>query len=237
MSRPLLTENSPKTQKGEAAGFFTGIMYLSPSKMSGYNVCPMASRGCALACLNTAGRGIYKRTQESRLKRTLWYFNDRPAFMAQLVEDVRFIIRKAARLKLTPVIRLNGTSDIRWENESVTVDGTEYRNIMEAFPTIQFYDYTKIPNRRDLPKNYHLTFSLNEANEESARAMLQAGMNVAVVFRKALPLKYWGATVVNGDTNDLRFLDGKGHRTGKIVGLKAKGKARHDKSGFVKEAA
>lgn len=235
MSLPLLTLNSPKTEKGEAKGYLTGIMYLSPSKMSGFNVCPMASRGCALACLNTAGRGIYKRTQDARLRRTLMFFNDRPAFMAQLVEDVYAVIRKGKRMGLTPVFRLNGTSDIRWENEPVTVYGREYPNIMTAFPHHQFYDYTKIPNRRNLPKNYHLTFSLNEANEDTAKTMLQNGVNVAVVFRTGtFPRRWWDAPVVSGDKHDLRFLDPKG---GRVIALKAKGKARHDKSGFVKDLA
>lgn len=229
----LLTINSPKTQKGESSGFLTGILYLAPSMRSGHNVCPMASKGCIAACLNTSGRGVYKRTQDSRLRRTLLFFNERAQFMASIVHDVEALMRAADRKGLTPVVRLNGTSDIRWENESVTRNGEKYRNVMLAFPAIQFYDYTKIPNRRNLPPNYHLTFSVNEVNETTAIEMLKAGMNIAVVFRKHFPDTFWGRRVVSGDTDDLRFRDGDNV----VVGLKAKGRARRDTSGFVKEAA
>ena len=41
--------------------------------------------------------------------------------------------------------------------------------------------------------------------------------------------KWNGFPVVNGDESDLRFLDG----SGVVVGLYAKGTARHDDSGFV----
>ena len=59
------------------------------------------------------------------------------------------------------------------------------------------------------------------------------GINVAVVFRNAeLPDKWLGIKVINGDKHDLRFKDAKGC----IVGLKAKGKAKKDKSGFVVDA-
>lgn len=57
-------------------------------------------------------------------------------------------------------------------------------------------------------------------------------MNVAAVFHK-LPETWLGYPVMDGDDSDLRFLDPKGH----IVGLKSKGQAKHDTSGFVKLAA
>jgi hypothetical protein len=60
-------------------------------------------------------------------------------------------------------------------------------------------------------------------------------MNVAVVFNtkkgKPLPKTYYGIKVVEGDDTDLRFLDSK--RV--IVGLRAKGNAKKDRSGFVVE--
>jgi hypothetical protein len=156
--------------------------------------------------------------QEARIRRTRFFFEDREAFMRALVSDVRKGIKQAERKGLIPVFRLNGTSDIRWE--SVEVDG--FRNIMEAFPTIQWYDYTKLTNRRHLPSNYHLTFSRSETN------VIPDGMNVAVVFQ-SLPETFAGRPVINGDDTDLRFLD----PTGVIVGLKAKGRAKKDTSGFV----
>ena len=103
------------------------------------------------------------------------------------------------------------------------------------FPNIQFYDYTKIYKRAvkfvkgEYPKNYHLTYSLNEDNKDLAFNILKMGGNISAVFRKDLPDTYKGYKVVNGDEHDLRFLD----LQNSIVGLKAKGKAKTDYSGFV----
>jgi hypothetical protein len=220
----LLTLGNTKTVKGEAMGFQTYIMHLAPSTLSGYQTCPMASEGCASACLNTAGRGRFTATQEARIRKTRWFFENRDAFMAQLVKDIEAAIRKASREGMTPVFRLNGTSDIRWE----TVAFGGFRNIMEMFPTIQFYDYTKLPNRRNVPSNYHLTFSRSESNERDAMHVLANGiMNVAIVFEE-LPTEFAGVKVIDGTETDLRFLD----EEGVIVGLLAKGQAKKDTSGF-----
>lgn len=215
----LLTLGNTKTVKGEAMGFQTYIMHLAPSTLSGWNTCPMASAGCAAACLNTAGRGRFTSIQEARIRKTAWFFENRESFMQQLVKDIRAAIRKAAREGFTPVFRLNGTSDIRWEN--VPVGG--FDNIMEMMPALTFYDYTKIPNRRNIPANYHLTFSRSESNEH----LIPQGMNVAVVF-DSLPDVWMGRTVIDGTETDLRFLDPQNV----VVGLLAKGKAKKDESGF-----
>jgi hypothetical protein len=220
----LLTIGNTKTTKGEAMGYLTFIMHLAPSTLSGYNTCPMASVGCASACLNTSGRGRFTTTQEARIRKTKWFFENRDSFMVQLVKDIQAAIRKATREGMTPVFRLNGTSDIRWEN--VSVGG--FRNVMEMFPSVQFYDYTKLTNRRDIPANYHLTFSRSEMNEIDALRMLtEHKMNVAVVF-ETLPEKWAGVKVIDGTETDLRFLD----EECVIVGLVAKGKAKKDTSGF-----
>ena len=219
----LLTVGNTKTVKGEALGYMTFIMHLAPSTLSGYNTCPMASKGCAEACLNTAGRGRFTAIQEARIRKTRWFFEDRETFMAQLVKDIQAAIRKADREGFTPVFRLNGTSDIRWE----TVPVMGFRNIMEMFPSQTFYDYTKLQNRRNIPTNYHLTFSRSEENYESLHEMMAKGYNVAVVFNN-LPSVYNGYNVIDGTETDLRFLDPK--RV--IVGLLAKGKAKKDLSGF-----
>jgi hypothetical protein len=220
----LLTIGNTKTTKGEAMGYLTFIMHLAPSTLSGYNTCPMASVGCASACLNTSGRGRFTTTQEARIRKTKWFFESRDSFMVQLVKDIQAAIRKATREGMTPVFRLNGTSDIRWEN--VSVGG--FRNVMEMFPSVQFYDYTKLTNRRDIPANYHLTFSRSEMNEIDALRMLtEHKMNVAVVF-ETLPEKWAGVKVIDGTETDLRFLD----EECVIVGLVAKGKAKKDTSGF-----
>jgi hypothetical protein len=226
MSKLLGIANT-KTMKGEKLGYLTFIMHLAPSTLSGYQVCASASKGCAWACLNLSGMGKFSNVQAARISKTRWFFEDRQAFMAQLVKEMEAAIRKASKLNLLPVFRLNGTSDIRWEIYPVTRNGVEYANIMEAFPQQQFYDYTKIPNRRDLPANYHLTFSRSEVNEELALSMMETGMNVAVVFDE-IPDTWMGYRVVDGTETDLRFLDGRNV----VVGLEANGKAKKDATGF-----
>lgn len=228
----LLSESNPKTLKGESEGYLTFIMHLAPGSLSGFNVCPGASAGCLFVCLNTAGRGHMKMIQDARIRRTRLYFEDRPTFMAKLVDEVRKGIRKAERKGLIPVFRLNGTSDIRWE--TVAVDG--YSNIFEMFPNVQFYDYTKLSNRRNIPANYHLTFSRSESNEELLDEAVANGMNLAVVFstkkKDELPSRYRSLPVVDADETDLRFLD----PAGSVCGLRAKGKASKDTTGFVVHA-
>ena len=233
----LLSVGNTKTVKGEAWGYRTYILHLAPSNLSGYNVCPMASKGCAVACLNTSGRGRFTRTQEARIRKTKLFFENRDVFMTMLVKDILAAVRDAKRNNLIPVFRLNGTSDIRWE--TVTV-GTKVNstfmadNIMAVFPTIQFYDYTKLANRTNLPANYHLTFSRSESNHTEVNHILDTTrQNVAVVFnvKKNAPLPaYWdGREVEDGDLSDLRFLD----KQGTIVGLRGKGKAKKDLSNFM----
>jgi hypothetical protein len=198
----------------------------------------MASAGCTAVCLgeHSGHSAIIKKgettnaVRECRKRRTLWFFNDRDTFMLALVRDVERAIRTAARRGLIPCFRLNATSDIRWENEPCVRDGVTFPNIMSAFPGITFYDYTKLPNRRNLPTNYTLTFSRAEHNDTHARAESDAGNNVAVVFRKTLPQTWNGRQVIDGLATDLRFLDPRGV----VVGLLAKGrKAQRDTSGFV----
>lgn len=224
----LLTLGNTKTVKGEALGYQTYIMHLAPSTLSGYNTCPMASEGCASACLNTAGRGRFTATQEARIRKTRWFFENRETFMAQLVKDILAATRKAQRENMVAVFRLNGTSDIRWETVALEHDGVMYKNIMQLFPSQVFYDYTKLQNRRYIPSNYHLTFSRSEDNYGQVDLMMKQGYNVAIVFN-SLPATYNGYKVIDGTETDLRFLDEKNV----IVGLLAKGKAKKDTSGFV----
>jgi hypothetical protein len=247
----LLTIGNPKTLKGEKQGYITAVLHLAPASTSGFNVCPMATSGCKASCLNTAGRGGIaagnatfesaegalpdNAIQKARIKRTQWFFTDRKAFMLALHDQIADFVRKAKRNGLIPCVRLNGTSDIRWESVPVIFTTHSIANLMACFPQVQFYDYTKIANRRNVPANYHLTFSLAENNDAHAASVLASGGNVAVVYRdKALPQSYAisGVTreVVSGDESDLRFLD----RQGVIVGLYAKGRAKKDTLGFVR---
>lgn len=225
-----------KTRKGDGSEYLTGILYMTPWKVSVkgklHNSCSMAEQaGCIKACLNTAGRGAMNSVQAARERKAQWFYQDRDGFMQQLCEDLQRFQAYCLKRDIKPVIRLNGTTDIRWELIKCANGST----IFEAFPLIQFYDYTKIANRNTshIP-NYHLTWSYSNASPKYAAMMdvaLAKGMNVATVFRTAYEALSWrGLPVVNGDNDDLRILDPKG---GHIVALYAKGKAKQDTSGFV----
>jgi hypothetical protein len=165
-------DTNPKTVKGQKYGFKTAVLYLAPAKLSGFQVCPMAQiAGCEAPCLNTAGNPAYAETKsKGRLNKTLYFFNAREQFMNQMAREISLESGKAQAQGYTLLVRPNGTSDIKWERVSFTLDNATakkigkapgyYENIMTLFPEIQFYDYTKIANRKWLPANYDLTFSL-----------------------------------------------------------------------------
>ena len=230
----------PKTIKGQKFGYLTGIQYLTPADGSGVaNLCPFASAGCKAACLNTSGHGdprMGNTVQLARLTRTAFWQYQRSAYWTQLIKEIDKLIRKANRLGVIPVVRLNGTSDIVWERTQVVIDGvTLAPNILALYPTIQFYDYSKWPfdKRDELPENYDLTFSRSEDNHDEALYNLEMGRNVTIVFstkkNEALPESWNGYQVIDADLSDLRFLDD----TPVICGLRAKGYGKHDDSGFI----
>jgi hypothetical protein len=249
--RKLLTIGNPKTIKGQKKGYKTAILHLAPSTGSGFNTCPAATAGCAAACLNTAGRGGFDpQIPAARIRRTRWFMLRRDEFMSQLAREIAAHVRSCARDGWIPAVRLNGTSDIRWESTPVA----GFDNIMSMFPEVRFYDYTKLTNRRNLPANYTLTLSAHEGTPDvEVLSHVAQGGNVAMVFRSreimtrsksskgqgilmrrmAMPETWNGVPVVDGDESDLRFLD----PTGCIVGLRAKGNAVLDNSGFVREIA
>jgi len=227
----LLTHDNAKTSKGESLGWLTAILYLAPSDLSGRNVCPMASAGCRArydeagnvigGCLFSAGRGRMVNVFAGRMNKTLYLFNDRPAFLAQLSGELdRLNVRARKGRKIA--VRLNGTSDLPWHR---WIDLARWESLV-------FYDYTKVARRfaDDLPANYSVTFSRSESNEAEALAVLASGGNVAAVFAGELPETWHGYPLVQGDAHDLRFLDPRG---GHVVGLTAKGDAKRDASGFV----
>ena len=225
----LLNSGNSKTIKGEKIGFRTFGIHLAPSKLSGHNVCLWASKGCAMACLNTAGRGAMSNVQKARINKTKFFFQDKGGFMEQLVKEIAAAIKSAAKAGLAPCFRLNLTSDIPWEG--VRYEG---KNIFEHFPNHQFYDYSKGKTRfvKNKVSNYHLTYSRSEETElEEIKELVSKDYNVAVVFRGKLPKTWEGMQVVDGDDTDLRFLDPKGV----IVGLVEKGLAKKDQTGFVVE--
>jgi hypothetical protein len=223
----LLSTANPKIQKGTKLGYLSFILHLAPSTLSGKNTCPKATKGCTAACLNTAGRGgMFKRgentnmIQKARIRKTQYFFNQRQDFMLDLKRDIEKAIKMAERLGLIPVFRLNGTSDLSWEK----YDMIPGQNVFECFPTVQFYDYTKILGRKVKGyANYHLTFSKADGNDSDVAEALLQGMSVVAVYDK-IP-----EGVPSADETDLRFLDPKGV----MLGLKAKGRAKKDYTGFV----
>jgi hypothetical protein len=252
----IISGNNAKTVKGDGTEYETAIMYLAPFTMAGMgNVCAMAERAaCWQGCLNTAGRGAMNSVQRARLSKTRFYMSNRDGFMAQLVDDLAKFSAYCKRKNVKPCVRLNGTSDIMWEKgHPVTrvmpcpiLDGAtvpvRYNSLMEAFPEIQFYDYTKIYTRVDktMPRNYALTLSYSEANPDFAQQIMrrvkEGKANMAVVFRCKFAVGHFlGAgfhdlPCIDGDMTDMRFLDPQG---GHVVALYAKGKAKKDTSGFV----
>jgi hypothetical protein len=217
----LLSTANPKIQKGTKLGYLSFILHLAPADLSGRETCPKRTAGCTAACLNTAGRGgMFKKgentnmIQKARIRKTVQYFEQRQQFMLDLEADIRKGIKMAERLGLKPAFRLNGTSDL----------SVEKWGIIEKFPTVQFYDYTKVLGRKTahLP-NYHLTFSKADGNDADVQKALAQGMSVVAVYDE-IP-----EGVPSADETDLRFLDPKGT----MLGLKAKGRAKKDYSGFV----
>lgn len=233
----LSINHDTKTIKGLEKGYLTGIMYLAPYTLGGKNICPFAkAAGCIDACLYTAGRGIFNNVQNARLNRTKLYHRDINAFMNQLAIEITALEKTAIKKGLIPVIRLNGTSDIEWENIRFNYEFIHNKirsvTIFELFPDIQFYDYTKNPNRDKLPKNYDLTFSYSNKPEfqKFNEIAIKKSMRLAAVFSdQNLPAYFMGLPVLNGDESDLTFLAPKNT----ILGLYAKGKAKKDVSGFI----
>ena len=232
MSYKLLSFSNPKIQKSNKvfSNYLSAILHLHPISTK---ICPYQDiAGCKEACLNTAGRGgIIKKgettnvIQEARKRKTKLYLEDRDTFMSYLIADITKFVRYCEKKDKLPCLRLNGTSDIQWE--TIKIDG---QHIFDMFPDVQFYDYTKIPTRKvaDIT-NYHLTWSYSEANNKYAKYFDTIHYNIAVVFNGEMPIFYKGREVINGDESDIRFMD----KPNVVVGLKAKGKAKKDVSGFV----
>ena len=236
----LNVDGNAKTVKGQVSGYLTGILYLAPANLAGVgNLCPHASAGCLSACLFTAGfAGIYEAVNIARVMRTRLLHDQKEIFLKILEGEISAVIKRAAKLGLKPAIRLNGTSDLPWENLAP--------ELFKRFPGVRFYDYTKNFKRAiafakgELPKNYHLTFSLAENNATLANLALDAGVNVAAVISGkpgktiALPGSTELRKIFDADRHDLRFTDKPGaDGRGRVGILTAKGKAKKDLTGFV----
>lgn len=217
-----------KTKKNNLKTF---ILYLAPYNQNAkkINICPMASKGCAAACLFTAGRGKMKYTQDARINKTNYFIYNKKLFINQLAKEIVRETAKAEAKGEKIAFRLNGTSDLDF---IALLKKYASLDISDLYPTAIFYDYTKIEGKvkkyKDHP-NYFLTFSRAEDNESAAIAALNDGSNVSIVFNGELP-NYWrGFKVIDGDISDLVMVYNKSV----VLGLRAKGEAKKDTSGFV----
>jgi hypothetical protein len=230
-------DSNTKLRKSDKAqrGYLTVGLSLAPANESGYEVCASRSPGCTRSCIFTSGFGVYDNVKRSRIAKTVLFFEQREVFKAMLRKELHKWRAKANKQGKVLACRLNVFSDILWERI--------FPELFTEFADVQFYDYTKHGKRLvspySLPKNYHLTFSRSECNDDSVSVIMAMNpkANIAVVFdSKELP-RNWRPNnplvkprkVINGDETDLRFLD----ESGTIVGLYAKGKGKKDESGFV----
>lgn len=218
MTQKIFGEENAKTVKGESLGYLTLIRYLAPADESGINVCPNAG-ACRDVCLYTSGRGRFADVKNARIAKTIDAVKNRDSHLARAVKEITNAKKRAKALGLKLAVRVNGTSDLPADTRFLT----------RAHPDVIFYDYTKIAAALDTP-NVHYTLSYDPESVDWAmcREALESGHNVAMVFDLksfggTLPASYKGVQVIDGDEHDLRFLDPKGV----IVGLKAKGDAKH----------
>lgn len=240
MQNRIFSIDSAKAIKAQDYGYLNAIHYMAPATMAGVgNLCPKATAPCISACLGwysgqasmVAHDADINSVRQSRIEKARRFMRDRAAYMRDVVRSIELAEIKARRMGLKLCVRMNGSTDIAWEGIACERGGVRYRNLMEAFPHIQFVDYTKIASRmkRPLPANYHLTLSRNEENDATVIDIVRAGGNAAVVFDH-VPAMWQGFRVIDGDAHDLRHLDPRGV----IVGLSPKGrKAKRDASGFV----
>jgi len=236
--------SSTKTLKNLAFNYTSGVLYLSASDNSGVNICPKATSGCKAACLYFTGRNamrskgeLISRNNASQFLKTVLFFINRPYFMDWLQADIEALIRrKKAEQKIC--VRLNGTSDINIK----TFKNSKGELLIEKYPQVQFYDYTKVysylENEKKFP-NYDLTFSYGGTeNLEETLRVLAEGYRIAVPFDKKsfgghFPETFFGRPVVDGDENDLTFLQAKDVIYGLKVKTPLKSKEGYEK--FVKE--
>ncbi|QDP53050.1 MAG: hypothetical protein GOVbin3107_48 [Prokaryotic dsDNA virus sp.] len=205
---------------------------LAPYKQNakGTNICPKASKGCALACLFTAGRGKFTNVQQARINKTNYYLFDRQKFINQLAKEINKIAIKSKLTNEIFALRLNTLSDVDFVYQLKKYADLDLLND-DTYKNIIVYDYTAIPGKvkKYLDTRYHVTLSRKEDNEQDVMNVLNAGGNVSIVFRNELPDTYKGFKVVDGDKTDLEMTKYKNV----VLGLKAKGDAKKDTTGFV----
>lgn len=196
-------------------------IYLAPSNLSGYHVCPN-DKLCKAHCLFGSGQNMMdllsgrNKITNSRIKKTKLFFENNNLFMQLLVSEISLAKEKSEKNGFFFAVRLNCTSDININD--FNLNG---KNICEIFPTVSFYDYTKVfsylENVKKYP-NYDITYSFNGQNFDLCKAALDRNVRVAVVFNDRLPKTFHGIEVINGDTSDYRPANEKNV----IVGLRFK---------------
>ena len=212
----ILTDSNTKSLKSRALGWYQVTLELAPHKLSGYNTCQY-SDGCEDTCIFGAGRGRFTLVESSRIARTHLLFRDYAQFWARLDGELYEHIEKASTLGLKVCVRMNTFSDLPWWR----VTRPDMLNVFQAWPDLQFFDYTKRPLSHvpyHIP-NYHITKSWGAGSTvNTLRDAKNRGVNVAVVFAGDIPKRFHGYYTINGDKTDLRFLDKKF----RIVALKQK---------------
>lgn len=234
-SKPCIISKNKKTEKSKKIGVVTATVHLAPHRESvpfgGVNMCAGASEACKKACLNNAGMHVMETHQVKRIALTKILKNHRELFMNRLFEELKHEAQKVAKKPgMEFWVRLQALSDQVWMSTEMS------RRFKDAGLPGGFYDYTKVLTKKD-PLVFR-TFSLSESNQDKAKEALANGMNLAVVFdlkkNSALPDRFWGLPVVDGDEHDAIFRHGAGKQV--VVGLRLKGtnaakKAARD-SGF-----
>ena len=186
--------------------------------------CPGSkAAGCMDGCLKGAGLAtVYESVNKARQARTDYWHADEFAFIEQIARELGNFSKTCAKQNVKGVVRLNVLSDIAWEKH----------DIPQQFPELFFYDYTKRANRLGkTPSNYKLMFSYS-ARHQYRKQVLQAlchDVPIAAVFKNGMPNEFLGREVIDGDQSDLWNV----HAGKVVVGLKAKGPAKDDNSGFV----
>lgn len=243
ISKRLFSVDSPKAIKSLKFGWLNAIHYMSPASIAGVgNLCPHASEGCKALCLgyhsgqasmvkdaaNVSNKNSVRLSRDMKARQ---FMHNRQAYLEALAKQIGLALVDAFAAQLKLCVRLNGSTDIRWER--LRMDSTG-KSLVHTYSAVQFTEYTKDYQRMldwcagKLPANLWLTFSRSETNEAQCLDVLSKGGNVATVF-ETLPETWNGYRVIDGDQHDLRHLDPRGV----VVGLVPKGAAKKDTSGFV----
>lgn len=202
-------------------GVITYSLYLAPWKLASgngltINTCPSGSH-CQEFCLNGSGHnkadilvhGIKEsRINQARIKKTRLFYQNKALFMRMLVFELEAAMRYAEKRDMGFSVRLNCTSDL-----SPLAFRLEGKNILDMYPDVIFYDYTKVPGRYAICEkypNYHLTFSYDGYNWDTCVEFLNRGINIAVVFESdVMPISWRGYRCIDMTKSDLRYMDAK----------------------------